>query len=164
MDFFLHQFKNHELPDDVNSDRKSKFVSNYWKTLMNIYGVKLRMSTSRQSQTDGTSNIMNRMIENYCSSYCSYHQNEWDELLSSAEFAYKLTVRDGLGMEPFEVDLGWTPISLSEFLFTSSVSPHRLDCLLVNFKVSLRNDKICLQIGKSPANSPRFQAIHGFII
>ncbi len=54
---------------------------------------------------------MNRMVKNYLRWYCLYYQNYWDELLSSAEFAYNSAISDDFGMSPFEMDLGWNPKS-----------------------------------------------------
>jgi hypothetical protein len=65
------------------------------------------MSTSRHPETDGSSEIMNRTIENYLRCYCCYRQNDWDELLPHTEFAYNSAVSEELGMSPFESDLGW---------------------------------------------------------
>ena len=74
------------------------------------------MSSSRHPQTDGASEIMNRMIENYLRCYCSYHQNNWDELLPAAEFSYNSAVSDDLGESPFEADLGCVPRSPLDFI------------------------------------------------
>ena len=59
---------------------------------------------------------MNRMIESYLRWYCSYHQNDRDDLLPAAEFAYNSAVYEDLGMSPFELDLGWNPKSALEVL------------------------------------------------
>eukprot|EP00737_Agarophyton_chilense_P003919 gb/GEZJ01004734.1/.p1 GENE.gb/GEZJ01004734.1/~~gb/GEZJ01004734.1/.p1 ORF type:complete len:294 (-),score=32.76 gb/GEZJ01004734.1/:75-956(-) len=104
--FFRNMFKQHGLPDSIVSDRDPKFTSNFWKRLMELCGIKLKMSTSRHPQTDGSSEVMNRMVENYLRCYCSYHQDDWDELLPAAEFAYNSAVSEDLGTTPFEMDLG----------------------------------------------------------
>ena len=90
------------MPDSIVSDRDPKFTSDFWKTLMNICGVNLKMSTSSHPQTDGSSEIMNRMVENYLRCYCNFHQDNWDELLPSAEFAYNSSLSEDLGKSPFE--------------------------------------------------------------
>ena len=77
---------------------------------MELCGVKLEISSSRHPQADGSSEMMNRMVENCLQCYCNYHQNDWDELLPGAEFAFNSALRGDLGMAPFEVDLGWNPI------------------------------------------------------
>ncbi len=73
---------------------------------MGLCGVKLKKSSSRHLQTNGASEILNRMVENYLRCYCNYHQVDWDELLPGADFAYNSAVSDDLGMVPFEANLG----------------------------------------------------------
>jgi hypothetical protein len=72
--FYRDIFKNHGLPDNIVSGRDSKFTSTFWKPLMELCGIKLKKSTSRHRQMDGSSEIMNRMIENYLRCYCCYRQ------------------------------------------------------------------------------------------
>ena len=86
--FFPNIFKHHGMPDSITSDRDPKFTSKFWDHLMKLCGVKLKMSASKHPQTDGATEIMNIMVENYLRCYFSYHQNDWDELLPAAEFAY----------------------------------------------------------------------------
>ncbi len=114
--FFSNLFKHHGLPDSIVSDRDPNFTSKFWNRLMDLCGEKLKMSSSRHPQSDGASEVMNRMVENYLRCYSSYHQNDWDELLSSAEFAYNSAISDDLGMPPFEMDLGWNPKSPVDML------------------------------------------------
>lgn len=67
------------------------------------------MSPSRHPQTDDSTGIMNCMVKKYLRFYWSYHQGDWDEPLSRAEFAYNSAKSEDLGMVPFEVYLGWNP-------------------------------------------------------
>eukprot|EP00171_Calliarthron_tuberculosum_P007413 IDg7413t1 len=109
--FFNTVFRHHGLPDTIVSDRDPKFTARFWKELMHRCGVSLCMSTSHHPQTDGASEIMNRMVENFLRCYCSYLQRDWDELLIAAEFAYNSAHVESLGTTPFELDLGWKPKS-----------------------------------------------------
>lgn len=106
-DFFKHIFRLHGLPDSLISNRDHKFTSKFWSRLMHCCGIRLKMSTSRHPQTDGSTEIVNRMVGNYLRCYCSFKQNDWDSLLTSAEFAYNSAVVESMGMSPFEADLGW---------------------------------------------------------
>ncbi len=58
--------------------------------------MKPNMSSSRHPQADLASEVMNRMVANYFRCYCSCHQNDWDALMSSAEFAYNSAISDDL--------------------------------------------------------------------
>lgn len=83
---------------------------------MGLCGIKLKISTSRHPQTDGATEVMNRMIGNYLRCYCSFNQSDWDDLLTTAEFSYNSAVVESMGMLPFEADLGWKPRSPLELL------------------------------------------------
>ena len=147
--FFSNIFKLHGLPDNIVSDRDPKFTSEFWKHLMKLCGVQLKMSSSRHPQTDGASEIMNRMVENYLRCYCSYHQNDWDELLPAAEFAYNSAVSDDLGASPFELDLGCVPKSPLDFISGSEDPVESVDELRQKLKSSLEDAQFSYKVSKA---------------
>lgn len=75
--FFRNIFRLHGLPDSIVSDRDPRFTSQFWQQLLNMCGVHLKMSTSKHPQTDGSSEIMNRMVANFLRCYCNYPQTNW---------------------------------------------------------------------------------------
>ncbi len=79
---------------------------------------------------------MNRMVENYLRYYCNHHQNDWDELLAGAEFAYNSAISDDLGMSPFEVYLGWKPKSPLDILNTTPDSNESVEEFKTRLKLS----------------------------
>ena len=107
------------------------------------------MSTSRHPQTDGASEIMNRMIENYLRCYCSYHQNDWDELLPAAEFAYNSAVSDDLCVSPFEADLGCVSRSPLDFISGSEVPVESVEELKQKLKSSLDDAQFSFKVSKA---------------
>lgn len=121
-DFFDTIFKIHGLPDSIVSDRDPRFTANFWRELMSLCDIKTKMSTSHHPQTDGSSEITNRMIENYLRCFCSHNQDDWDSLLTSAEFAYNSSDIVHLSISPFELDIGWKPKSPVELLSGSTNS------------------------------------------
>jgi len=151
--FFTNIFKHHGLPDSIVSDRDSKFTSEFWKRLMELCGIKLKMSTSRHPQTDGASEIMNRMVENYLRCYCSYNQDDWDNLLPAAEFAYNSAVSEDLGMSPFELDIGWKPKSALEFISGSGSIVQSVDELRDKLKGSLDDAQYSYKVSKARQSS-----------
>ena len=116
---------------------------------MKLCGVQLKMSSSRHPQTNGASEIMNRMIENYLRCYCSYHQNDWDELLPAAEFAYNAAVSDDLGVASFEADLGCVPKSPLDFISGSEVSVDSVEELKQKLKSSLDDAQFSYNVSKA---------------
>lgn len=149
--YFSNLFRNYGLPDSIVSDRDPKFTSKFWKRLMELCGVKLKMSSSRHPQSDGSSEIMNRMIENYLRCYCNYHQDNWDELLPSAEFAYNSSISQDLGMTPFEAELGWNPKSPLDLISgsVSIVENESINEFKDRLKVSLEDAKYAYKIAKA---------------
>lgn len=147
--FYGNIFKLHGLPDEIVSDRDPKFTSKFWRTLMDLCGVKLKMSTSRHPQTDGSSEIMNRMLENYLRCYCSYRQDDWAELLPSAEFAYNSAISEDLGTSPFEVDLGWCPRSPLDLLSGSRVSVESVEEFKTALQASIKDAQYSYKISRA---------------
>lgn len=123
-DFFNNIFKIHSLPDSVVSDRDPRFTSKFWTELMRLCEIQTKMATSHDPQTDGISEITNRMIGNYLRCFCDHNQGDWDTLLTSAEFAHNSANVSNMDISPFELDLGWKPKSPIELVcsqFHSSV-------------------------------------------
>ena len=147
--FYGNIFKLHGLPDEIVSDRDPKFTSKFWRTTMELCGVKLKMSTSRHPQTDGSSEIMNRMLENYLRCYCSYRQDDWAELLPSAEFAYNSALSEDLGISPFEVDLGWCPRSPLDLLSGKSISVESVEEFKAALHASLKDAQYSYKISRA---------------
>lgn len=117
--FFDNIVKLHGMPSTIVSDRDSKFTSLFWKALMSRFGTKLAMSTAYHPQTDGQSEVMVRTVKEMLRHYLSHTQKDWSELLPVLEFAYNNSVNATTGLTPFELDLGYHP-----------VTPHTIDASL----------------------------------
>src|SRR5258707_15629435 len=63
--FLEHVWCHHRLPEEVISDCRPAFVSNFLRKLAALLGVKLTPSTSYHPQTDGQMERMNQEIEAY---------------------------------------------------------------------------------------------------
>jgi hypothetical protein len=64
-DFFDGIVRLHGFPTSVVSDRDPVFTGNVWRDLFKMAGVKLRMSTAFHPQTDGQSEVVNKVIAMY---------------------------------------------------------------------------------------------------
>jgi len=67
--FFSHIFKDHGLPKDIVSDRNPKFKSKFWRALWKRIGSELKMSTSFRPQTDGQTERVNLVIQQFLRIY-----------------------------------------------------------------------------------------------
>src|ERR1051325_8871525 len=114
--FFNTIFRNHGLPKVIVSDRDTKFTSKFWKALFKQLDTKLAMSTAFHPQTDGQTERMNRTLEQMLRIYTNYAQDDWDKLLTIAEFAYNNSVQSSIGYTPFELDCGQAPNTPSNLI------------------------------------------------
>ena len=115
--FFATIFKNHGLPHVIISDRDSKFTSHFWQTLFKQLGTKTAISTAFHPQTDGQTERLNRTLEEMLKAYVTYKQDQWDEYLPAAEFAYNNSKQASTGFTPFELDCRQhpnTPIAMTQ--------------------------------------------------
>ncbi|XXQ39875.1 reverse transcriptase [Plasmodiophora brassicae] len=109
-DLFLQQvFRLHGLPDDIVSDRGPQFVSAFWKHLLDRLDIQRNLSSSRHPESDGQTERVNQILEQYLRCYVSYMQDDWMQLLAMAEFAYNNADNSATGMSPFFANYGFHP-------------------------------------------------------
>ena len=124
--FVKEIWKHHGLPTDIVSDRDTKITSHFWQVLMDLLGIKTKLSTAFHPETDGQTERVNQTIEQYLRHYCSWKQDDWDELLPMAEFAYNSAKSETTGMSPFEANYGmipkqsWEPLNKTPYINPAS--------------------------------------------
>ncbi|KAH8148282.1 uncharacterized protein LAJ45_07735 [Morchella importuna] len=102
-------WKLHGLPDTVVSDRGTQFVAEFWKSLCKRLEISPRFSTAFHPQTDGQTESINAVMEQYLRSYVSYQQDDWTRLLAMAEFAANNHVSETTRISPFYANSGRNP-------------------------------------------------------
>ena len=147
--FFSHIFKHHGMPDSIVSDRDPKFTSLFWKHLMKLCDIRCQMASSHHPQTDGLSEVMNRMVKNYLRCFCSLRQTDWDKLLPAAEFAYNSAESEDLSLSPFEVDLGWKPKSAIDIAHKSSTPVESVETFRRFLHSGLQDARFAHQLAKA---------------
>ena len=70
--FLKEIWKHHGLPTDIVSDRDAKITSHFWQALMDLLGVRTKLSTAFHPETDGQTERVNQTIEQYLRHYCSW--------------------------------------------------------------------------------------------
>jgi transposase InsO family protein len=71
----------HGLPNAVVSDRGSKFTSKLRRYLMLRLGIPLSYPTAFHSQSDGQTERVDQVLEQYLPIFTSYNHDDWSSLL-----------------------------------------------------------------------------------
>ena len=107
--FYHHIFSKHGTPTDIVSDRGTKFTSDFFGALGTLLNIKLNFSTAYHPQTDGQTERVNQILEQYLRAYVNYDQDDWAELLLIAEFAYNNAPHSTTNLSPFFANFGYHP-------------------------------------------------------
>jgi hypothetical protein len=107
--FLDNVYRYHGLPDDIVSDRGTQFVSKFWKSLFEILKVDIKLSSAFHPQTDGQTERVNQVLEQYLRCTINYQQDDWTEYLPFAEFAYNNTLHASTQQTPFFANYGYHP-------------------------------------------------------
>ena len=120
--FIDNVYKYHGLPDDIISDRGTQFTSKFWQSLFKILQVEIKLSSAYHPQTDGQTERVNQVLEQYLRCSINYHQDNWIDLLPLAEFAYNNTIQDSTKQTPFFANSGHHP-RFDQFQLCTSKNP-----------------------------------------
>lgn len=110
-----------------------------------MQGTKLTMSSVYHLQTDGQTEVTNRILEQYLR--CLIHQNQqhWEEYLPWAEFWYNTMFHSSTKSTPFEIVYGRHPPQLISY--PAGDSPNtKVDWELYERNLMLRELKEVLEV------------------
>ncbi|MBW0567856.1 hypothetical protein O181_107571 [Austropuccinia psidii MF-1] len=107
--FFRNIFSKHGLPSNIFSDRGPSFVSSFWTNICQQLKISRDLSTAYHPETDGQTERVNQILEQYLWMYFSYNQDDWNTWLPLAEFAYNNTVHSSTKQSPFFTVYGRDP-------------------------------------------------------
>ena len=107
--FFREIVRLHGVPKTIVSDRDTKFLSYFWKTLWAKLGTKLLFSTTCHPQTDGQTEVVNRTLSTMLRAVLKKNLKLWEDCLPHVEFAYNRAVHSTTNSCPFEIVYGFKP-------------------------------------------------------
>jgi hypothetical protein len=78
------------------------------------------LSTAFHPQTDGQTERVNQVLEQYLRIFTSYNQDDWSSLLPQASLCYNNTVHSATKVSPFYANYGFHPRLIDELKPTSA--------------------------------------------
>ncbi|GAA5986412.1 hypothetical protein JCM11641_000990, partial [Rhodosporidiobolus odoratus] len=123
-DFVVRRFG---IQDSLVSDRDPKFTSRFWRTLHAKLDTTLRLSSSAHPQTDGRSEVTNKIVGQILRTICEDNPEGWASALSTAELAINSASSSATGMAPFEILYGFLPSTSPVSAWSPSLSSGDFD-------------------------------------
>ena len=107
--FFKEIYWLHGLLSSIMSDRDTRFLNHFWRSLRHMVNTSLNMSSAYHPQTDGQTEVTNRALGDLLRSLVGDHLKSWDLKLSQAELAYNYAKNRSTGFSLFKVVYGCVP-------------------------------------------------------
>jgi hypothetical protein len=99
--FFTHVWVHFGLPKTIIYDRYTRSLSTFWSSLWLMMDTKLTKLTSFHLQTDGKTEVVNRMIVHIPRMYNSKLPCTWDEILPYFQHIYNRSLHNSVAHNPF---------------------------------------------------------------
>ena len=128
--FFKNVYQWFGLPKKIISDRDKLFTSTFWKALMKKLAVEHRYSTAYHPQTDGQTEVMNKVVEEVIRPSLTEDGKNWESLLPLVQFCINNSRNESTGHTPFYLNRGSHPRSPTSVLVPDGKLPV-LDSVLV---------------------------------
>jgi transposase InsO family protein len=113
--FFDEVVRLHGFPASIVSDRDPTFTSNFWRELFRLSGIKLNFSSAFHPQSDGQSEVVNRIIVMYLRCLSGDRPRDWVKWLPWAEYCYNTSFQRVIQTSPFKVVYGRDPPSIKSY-------------------------------------------------
>ena len=142
-------WKHHGMPLRITTDRGPEFTNKFIAALCELVGTMHCKSTAYHPQSDGQTERMNRVLEDMLRHYVNPKQNNWDELLSCAEFAVNNAYQASTQDTPFYLNYGKHPRLPTDLTLSCERKKAVKDAKAVDFigniEKAVAKDKVCLQ-------------------
>ena len=114
--FMRYIFKLHGMPVKIVSDWGVTFTYLFWSELFRLQAVNLAVSAAYDPQSDGQTEIVNKILEQYLRTFTGDRPHQWAEWLPLAEFWFNTNFHTTLKLTPFEALYGYPPQTLQDYI------------------------------------------------
>ena len=96
----------HRVPNSIVSDRDSRFISKFWRSLQHALGTKFKFSTSFLPQTDGQIDRTIQTLEDMLRDCALAYEGLRDKYLPLMELSFNNSYQSTVGMAPYDALYG----------------------------------------------------------
>ena len=120
-------FQLHGLPKTIISDRGSQFIARLWRAFCKALKIEALLSTPYHPETDGQTERVNAILEQYLRAYVNYLQDKWEACLHLAKFATNNHASETTGMSPLFANYGQDPLWKFDLTANPGEAPEERD-------------------------------------
>jgi hypothetical protein len=120
--FFENVWVHFGLPTSIVFDQDSRFMGKFWSILWELMDTRLKKRTSFHPQTDGQTEVVNKIVVHLLREYFNKHPKLWDEHLCYVQHAYNRAKNSSTQRSPFETCLGYLPKYPLDFVFGKDIA------------------------------------------
>jgi hypothetical protein len=99
--FFERVWVYFGLPQSIIFYQDSRLLNTFWSSLWSLLDTKLTKSTSFHPQTNGQTEVVNRVVMHILQIYNSKHPCTWDDNLRYVKHIYNRAIHNSTGHNPF---------------------------------------------------------------
>jgi transposase InsO family protein len=147
--FIAHIFCLHGLPLTIISNRGPQFSALFWKHLCRHLGIEPRLSMAFHPQTDGQTERMNAIMEQYLRAHINYLQDDWADWLPLAEFTTNNQASETTGISPFFANKGFDPWCQFDLMPATMNDVNDRRALTISKTLSEIHSHLCAEINRA---------------
>lgn len=156
--FFKRIYPVWGVPEKIISDRDRRFVSAFWRTLMEKAGTKVALTTAYHPQADGQSERTNRTVEAILRLLViESPETPWVDMLPTIELAVNSTPHYGSKFSPYELLYSKAPLTFGTLSAPQPEhSSQSLDAEELASALALQREQALEALTKSQAMQKRY--------
>jgi hypothetical protein len=144
--YFEQVFPRHGIPKKIISDRGPQIAARSMRALYKRLGIDAGLTTAYHPQANGQVERKKQEVEIYLKLFTGKRQDDWADLLPTAEFVINSRLNSATGHTPFELLYGYMPDFTIPVGRPSGIPV--LDKCLQNLQVVRKDAKAALRLSK----------------
>lgn len=108
------------FPLIIVSDRDKIFLSLFWRKFFRLQGTQLNRSTTHHPQSDGQTDVLNKILEMHLRCFVNEKPRKWAAWLPCAEYNYNTLVHSATNYSPFKALYERDPLPLIKGVVTTT--------------------------------------------
>ena len=118
------------LPQEIQSDQGSNFMSKLFQQVMVLLGIHQVRSSAYHPESQGAIERFHQNLKSMLRCYCQEHEKDWDQGVPYVLFAARDAKQESLGFSPFELVYGHTPKGPLKLIKNSWIDNHQTENML----------------------------------